>query len=367
VTLTCVITARPSYGRIKSALTALRTRGVDVSVVCVASALLEKYGDVAQQIMRDGFPVTWQGYTQVEGATGAVMARTIALTGIDLVGVFHFTQPDLVVTIADRHETLATAYAAACMNLPLVHIQGGEVSGSIDGKIRSAVTALADLHLVSTPQAQERVSRFAVGDIVVTGCPSIDLARGVNAWPLTKLPGTGVDVDPLQPFLLVLQHPETEVPDEAHTQIQQTQLAVEAVGLPVIWFWPNADAGTDHAAKAIRTWSPKGPVHFVRQVPPEDFVRLMRQCSVLVGNSSAGIREASALGVKVVNIGQRQRGRERAGNVIDVEHHPWQIARAVHRWLDRESPEPSDLYGDGRAGVRIAEAIMAWQQQRRVA
>ena len=365
VKITVVITARPSYARVQTALTALRSYGVDVSIVCVASALLPKYGEVSKQILADGWPITWTSYSQIDGDHGAAMARTMGLTTLDLATLFQQTRPDCVMTIADRHETLATAVAASYQDVPLVHIQGGECTGSIDNKVRNAVTALADLHLVSTQDALQRLSRQAVGHIVVTGCPSIDLALAVDDQPLTSLPGTGAAIDLEAGFLLVLQHPDTETADQATFQIAQTQAAIDAVGIPAVWFWPNSDSGSDAVSKQLRIWSPRVPVHFCRQVPPQDFIRLMRQCAVMMGNSSAGIREGSALGVPVVNIGDRQQGRTRGTNAIDVGYHADQIYKGIQRWRmgTRIKPERSTIYGDGKAGPRIAEALLAWWQQ----
>jgi UDP-hydrolysing UDP-N-acetyl-D-glucosamine 2-epimerase len=364
--VTCVISARPSYGRIKTALTALRARGVDVSVVCVASALLQKYGAIADQIVADGFAVTWTSYSRVDGDHGAASARTMGLTTLDLASLFQHTQPHVVVAIADRHEVLATAVAASYQNLPLAHVQGGETSGSIDNRVRNAVTALADLHLVSNVEAQHRVMHMRPnGPVLVTGCPSIDLAKQVDDTPLLTLPGIGDRVDLLKPFVLVLQHPVTDEAGEAAEQIRQTEIAIDRTPLPCVWFWPGADSGGEAASKQIRQWRPARATHFVRQVPPDDFIRLMRQCSVFIGNSSAGIREGSALGVPVVNIGSRQQGRTRAENVIDVPPESEAIQAAMQRWLRSGRPTPVNIYGDGFAGKRMAEAIVNWGRSRK--
>jgi UDP-hydrolysing UDP-N-acetyl-D-glucosamine 2-epimerase len=343
---------------VRTALAALRARGVDVSV--------EKYGKVVDQIVADGWPVTWQGHTQVSGDCGSVMARTIALTGLDLAGVFEHTQPNVIISVADRHETLATAYAAACLGIDLCHIQGGEQTGSIDNKIRNAVTALADLHLVATREAQVRVMHMQPnGPVLVTGCPSIDLAKQVDATPLTALPGIGDRIDLSQPFVLALQHPVTNEAAHAAEQVRQLQIALDRTPLPAVVFWPNLDQGHEAVAKSWRTWRPARATHFVRQVPPDDFIRLMRQCSILVGNSSAGIREGSALGVPVVNIGSRQQGRTRAENVIDVPPESGAIREAMQRWLRSGRPTPVNIYGDGSAGKRMAEAIELWGRNRK--
>ncbi|MBT8466220.1 MAG: UDP-N-acetylglucosamine 2-epimerase, partial [Deltaproteobacteria bacterium] len=152
-----VITARPSYSRIRTALEALRKRNdIELQILAAASALLDRYGSVVDEIERDGFDVTRKVYMVLEGEQPLTMAKTTGLGMIELATALDNLQPDFVVTIADRHETLATAVASAYMNIPLVHIQGGEITGSIDEKVRHAITKLADYHLVSTEQAAER-------------------------------------------------------------------------------------------------------------------------------------------------------------------------------------------------------------------
>jgi UDP-hydrolysing UDP-N-acetyl-D-glucosamine 2-epimerase len=198
-----VVSARPSYARIKTALDSLMARNVDVDVVCIASALLERYGAVAKQIRQDGFAVDWVSHCQIEGDDPVAQARTMALATLDLSTYFAQTQPHCVVVIADRYEVLSTAVAASYQNIPLVHVQGGEVTGSIDDKVRHAVTQLADLHLVSSDDAARRVKTMRPGaHVVVTGCPSLDLAVTVDGTPLTDLPGHGARIDLTEPFIL---------------------------------------------------------------------------------------------------------------------------------------------------------------------
>ncbi|MBE3038879.1 MAG: UDP-N-acetylglucosamine 2-epimerase, partial [Chloroflexi bacterium] len=146
-----VITARPSYSRIRTALKAIQTHpDLELQLVVAASALLERYGMVVETIKRDGFNINAQVYMVVEGENLASSAKTTGIGLMELGTVFDNLKPDIVVTIADRYETIATAIAAAYMNIPLAHIQGGEVTGSIDDKVRHAITKLADYHLVST-------------------------------------------------------------------------------------------------------------------------------------------------------------------------------------------------------------------------
>ena len=364
-----VVTARPSYSRIRTALHAIHQHpDLELQLVVAASALLERYGHAIQAIERDGFPVAARVYMVVEGENLVTSAKSTGLGLVELATVFDNLAPDAVVTIADRYETLATAVAASYMNIPVVHVQGGEVTGSIDEKVRHAVTKLSNLHLVSTAGAAERVRKLGeeASSVVITGCPSIDIAAEVAASPafdfdpFVKYGGVGPTTDLSKGYLVVMQHPVTTEYEAARQQVDETLYAVRDAGLPVLWFWPNVDAGSDGTSKGIRVFREKeqpGNFHLFRNMFPEDFLRLLVHATAIVGNSSVAIRECSYLGVPAVNIGSRQQGRERGANVIDVEHDRAAIAGAIAEHVRRGKAPSDHLYGDGRAGARIADCL----------
>jgi UDP-hydrolysing UDP-N-acetyl-D-glucosamine 2-epimerase len=366
----CVlVTARPSYSRIRSALRAIQDHpDLELQLVVAASALLERYGSAIQAIEHDGFVPKARVYMVLEGENLVTSAKSTGLGLVELATVFDNLEPHAVVTVADRYETLATAVAASYMNIPVVHVQGGEVTGSIDEKVRHAVTKLANLHLVSTALARERVIKLGEDpvSVVLTGCPSIDIAAVVAAKPaldfdpFVRYGGVGPREDLSKGYLVVMQHPVTTEYEEARQQVDETLYAVKDIGVPVLWFWPNVDAGSDGTSKGIRVFREKEKApnfHFFRNMFPEDFLRLLHGATAIVGNSSVAIRECSFLGVPAVNIGSRQRGRERGRNVIDVDHDRSAIAGAIREHARRGRPAADHLYGDGRAGERIADAI----------
>jgi UDP-hydrolysing UDP-N-acetyl-D-glucosamine 2-epimerase len=364
-----VITARQSYSRIKTALKAIQGhRDLELQLVVAASALLDRYGTAVDNIEADGFAISAKVYMVLEGENPASMAKTTGLGMLELATVFDNLRPDVVVTVADRYETLATAVAASYMNIPVAHVQGGEVTGSIDEKVRHAVTKLADLHFVSTSKSGERVIKMGEdpATVFVTGCPSIDLAAGIlndptlNFDPFRKYGGVGAPVDLSGGYLVVMQHPVTTEYQLAKQHVFETLHAVRDSELPTLWFWPNVDAGSDGTSNGIRTFREReNPtnIHFFKNMAPADFLRLIHNCRCLVGNSSVGIRESSFLGLPVVNIGSRQGGRERGGNVLDVDYDRREIAGAISRHR-RNGRFPNDhLYGDGLAGERIANLL----------
>ena len=364
-----VVTARPSYSRIRTALKAINEHpDLELQLVVAASALLDRYGSAIQSIERDGFPIQARVYMVLEGENLVTSAKSTGIGLSELATVFDNIQPDAVVTIADRYETLATAVAASYMNIPLVHVQGGEVTGSIDEKVRHSVTKLSNLHLVSTQLAAERVRKLGEDpeSVHVTGCPSIDIAAEVagdpslDFDPFQKYGGVGPTTDLSKGYVVVMQHPVTTEYDEARHQVEETLYAVKDFSLPVLWFWPNVDAGSDGTSKGIRVFREKeNPrnFHLFRNMFPEDFLRLLCASTAIVGNSSVAIRECSYLGVPAVNIGTRQMGRERGHNVIDVRHDRKEIAAAVATHIKRGKPKRDLLYGDGKAGARIADCL----------
>lgn len=365
-----VITARPSYSRIRSVLEAINAHPeLELQLVVAASALLDRYGNAHSVIEREGFRIDRRVYMILEGENLVTSAKSTGLGMTELATVFDDLAPDLVVTIADRFETLATAAAAAYLNIPLVHIQGGEVTGSIDEKVRHAVTKLADLHMVATEHAAERVVRMGerADRVFNTGCPSIDVARRALENPevdfdalFERFGGVGERPDISGGYVVVLQHPVTTEYEASRRHVEETLHAIAEGGIAALWFWPNVDAGSDGTSKGIRAFRESRSlpqVHFFKNLPPEDFIRVLNRSRCIVGNSSVGIRECSYLGVPAVNIGSRQSGRDRGRNVIDVPYDRKAISQAIERWMSNGRSPSDPLYGDGRSGARIAALL----------
>ena len=366
-----VITARPSYSRIKTALQAIdKHPSLELQLVVTASALLDRYGSVVSVIEHDGFHISARAFTVLEGEDPTSMAKTTGIGILELSTVFTNLKPDMVLTIADRYETMATAIAASYMNIPLVHIQGGEVTGNIDEKVRHAISKLSDLHLVSNDSSRNRLIKMGESKdtIYVTGCPSIDLANEVlRSWskyafdPFELYSGVGPQIDISSDYLVVMQHPVTTEYLFAKTQIEETLHAIEELDIPTIWFWPNVDAGADGTSKGIRTFREKKqskPIHFFKNMEPHHFIKLLIGCKAIVGNSSVAIRECSYLGVPAVNIGPRQSGRDRGANVVDVPHERQAILAAILKQFEWPRAIGKDhTYGDGSAGEKIANTL----------
>jgi UDP-hydrolysing UDP-N-acetyl-D-glucosamine 2-epimerase len=363
-----VVGSRANYSSIKSAMHAIATHPeLELQLVVGASALLDRYGSVTELIERDGFEPDEKVFMLIEGETPATMAKSTGLGLLELPTAFERLEPDVVITVGDRFETMSTALAATYMNIPLAHTMGGEVSGNIDESIRHAVTKFAHIHFPASQGAGERIVRLGEDPdcVHVVGCPRMDLVAEVlndRSDGLSELFETGVggrfSLD--EPFLIVSQHPVTTEYGDGKQQIQKTLKAVQELGVPAIVLWPNADAGAEHIAAGIRQWrehNDDSKLHFFKNLDTTDYIKLMARTACLVGNSSSAIREGAFIGTPAVNIGPRQEGRDRGSNVVDVDYDGEQIADAVRAQMANGRYPMEPIYGDGHAGERIADIL----------
>lgn len=364
-----VITARPSYSRVKTVLSAIQEHpNLELQLIVAASALLDRYGSAVNYIVKDGFEIAAKVFNVLEGENLTAAAKTTGIGILELSTVFDNLKPDIVVTVADRFETMATAIAASYMNIPLAHIQGGEVTGNIDEKVRHSITKLADYHFVASESAKERVVKLGENPDFVfnTGCPSIDLAKEVKENsdalpfnPYEKYGGVGATPDLSNGYLVVMQHPVTNEYQDSRKHIEATLEAVYQLNRTTLWFWPNVDAGADGTSTGIRAFREQHQlpnVHFFKNMEGKDFLHLLHHADCLIGNSSVGIRECAYLGVPVVNIGTRQNRRDRGSNVVDVTYDVQAIKKAIEERIS-SSKQISNVYGGGDAGEQIAQLL----------
>lgn len=363
-----VVGSRANYSSIKAVMRAVKNHPeLELQLVAGASALLDRYGAVVDIMERDGFSAQARVFMLVEGETPATMAKSTGLGLIELPTIFEKLEPDVVLTVGDRFETMATTLAAAYMNIPLAHTMGGEVSGNIDENIRHAVTKFATIHFPACEDARERIIRLGERPETVhnVGCPRMDLVAEILATRGRMnddlfAEGVGASFDISGDFLLVSQHPVTGEYGQGEAQILSTLEACRDVGLPALVLWPNADAGSEDVARGIRKYrerNPSAPFHYVKNLPPEKYIPLMATTRCLVGNSSSAIREGAFIGTPSVNIGSRQTARQRGQNVIDTDYSRSAIADAIRDRIKAGRFDSEPIYGDGKAGPRIAEIL----------
>ena len=263
---------------------------------------------------------------------------------------------------------MSTAIAASYMNIPLAHIQGGEVTGNIDEKVRHSITKLSDYHFVSSEDSYKRVLKLGENPKMIfnTGCPSIDLALEVSKNkkltfnPYKKYGGVGSFPDLSKGYLVVMQHPVTNEYFDSRKNIEITLKAISELKITTLWFWPNIDAGSDGTSSGIRAFRESNElenVHFFKNMNGLDFLNLLDNSIALIGNSSVGIRECSFLGVPVINIGTRQNRRLRSCNVFDIDYNINQIVESVQKIIKSNIRKKSKIYGDGNSGKKIAQIL----------
>ena len=366
-----VVHSRANYGRIKTVMREISCHpSLELQLVVGSSALLERFGSAINNIRADGFKELATVSSIIEGENPTTMAKSTGLAIIELATHFENLKPDIVLTVADRFETLATAIASSYMNIPLAHTQGGEVTGNIDESVRHAITKLAHIHFPATKKASEFIVRLGEDPktVFLTGCPAIDLVAesdlvlNKDKLNINKI-GVGGEINLERDFLLVLQHPITSEYGEGVSQINETIKAVYKLsqkGMQVLWLWPNVDAGSDDVSNGIRTFRENikaRNIRFFKNFQPEEYVSLLANAKCIIGNSSSGIREASFLGTPFVNIGTRQTGRERGENVIDVNYKSDEIYNAILKQIKNGKYPKSNLFGDGNSGKKIAQIL----------
>ncbi len=365
----CVVVAsRANYGRVKYLMKAIKEHpSLNLQLVLGASALLERYGKAVNVIKSDGFTPLHSIHYVVEGQTLATQAKSTGLGIIELSSVFSNMNPDLVITVADRYETMATAIAASYSNIPLAHLQGGEISGNIDDKVRNAITQLSDYHFVCTEKSYERVIKMGAekSNVYNFGCPAMDILvkedLSLSNYLMKKYRGVGHEMDWEKPYILIMQHPVTTSYGQGYFQINNTlNAAKEIKNMQKVVLWPNIDAGSDDVSKGIRNFRENNSnekFNYQKNFSPEDYARVLSNAKCCVGNSSSFIREGSFLGIPCVLIGDRQKGREHGENVIFSGYEGDLITKKIKYQLSSKVFKKSQLFGKGNAGLLIADKI----------
>jgi UDP-hydrolysing UDP-N-acetyl-D-glucosamine 2-epimerase len=362
-----VLVDRANYGRLKPVMHVLQDHAeIQLQVVCAGTMVLERFQQPVNVVRSHGFPVDSEIYLELEGSTPTTMAKSVGFGVIEFASEFQRLKPDIVLIIGDRYEALSAVLAAAFMNLCIAHIQGGEVSGSIDESTRHAISKYSHYHFPSTKRAADYLVRMGEkpDTILGIGCPSSDIARSIDLtapMDVINTRGSGITLDTDQPFLLALFHPTTT--EFGHESEDMTELlhALERIAMPTLLLWPNIDAGSDHISKQVRVFRDQHQVGWMRTITnltPEDYIRVLARSACAIGNSSSFVRDSSHFGTPVVLVGHRQDGRETDENVIRCEASRDDIEKTIRTHLAHGRYGPSTLYGDGKVSDRIAAALV---------
>lgn len=367
--ITFVIVNRANYGRVRYLLLSLKkNKNFELQIVLCSSTLLNKYGNLDKIIEADGFKINFKIFCNIEGENLISMAKTSGVLINDLSTIINYLNPDCVVTIGDRFESISTAIVASYLNIYLIHIQGGELSGSIDDSIRHAITKFSNLHLVATKNAKKNVIQMGENpkNVFNVGCPSldeikkIDFKKKVNLSKKPYFSGTGKLVDLNRNYLVCLIHPDTKNLDSNKKIVENTISAIKRINLQTIYLWPNIDGGSNVISKYLRSveqdLKDNEIINFYKNFKNDDYYKIIKNSKCLIGNSSSGIRECSYLGVPVVNIGSRQHLREKGTNVVDVKISEESIYKAIKKQMNKKFKQ-NNLYGSGDSVKKIIKIL----------
>jgi len=327
-----IIHNRANYGSIKSLLVLLKhNKDFNLQIIVGGSANLERFGSVNKIIKKDKFKIDKSINFVIEGNSPIEMAKSTGLAILEISNALNELKPDLVITIGDRYETMATAVSASYMNIPLAHTMGGEVSGTIDENVRHAVTKFSNIHFAATKLAKKNIIRMGEDKSYVfnVGCPRIDEVKHILKIEPSDLNntinkfGVGSKLNLNKPFITIMNHPVTTEYGNGEKEISNILDIVNKINIQKIVFWPNPDAGSEDISRGIRKWREKfgdNKTRYFKNLEQKYFYHILNKTKCLIGNSSSGVREGCFIGVKNICIGSRQSGREIGKNTIMVKN-----------------------------------------------
>lgn len=358
----CIVTGnRSEYSKLKPVMRAVINHpDLELILIVIASHLLDDFGKTVEVIKKDGFKIDAVAQTVTAGEDLVSMVKSVGLCTLEIPTFFSLYKPDVVLISGDRFEVLGVAISAAFMNIPLAHLEGGEITGAIDESIRHVITKLAHIHFPATAKSAERIIKMGEKPDMVfnVGCPSVDIILS------KKKPSDEMykkyNLDKNKPFLIVAQHPVTTEYNYCREQIRETLKAISELKINTVMLYPNVDAGSKDMVREIRLFNIAKKLEYVtmeKNIIFEDYISLLAEATCMVGNSSSGIREACYFGTPVVNIGTRQNGREKGGNVINVGYNETEIKQAVLNSIQHGRYSPEYIYGEGNSSEKIVKIL----------
>ncbi|MEA4828310.1 MAG: UDP-N-acetylglucosamine 2-epimerase [Clostridium sp.] len=355
---------RADYGIYYSVLKAIENHSeLDLSLIVCGMHLSPEFGLTVEEIESDGFFIADKIETILSSDTGASMAKSIGITLMGITQTLERIKPDVLLVLGDRGEMMAGALAAIHMNIPVAHIHGGEVTGTVDESIRHSITKLSHIHLPATEDSKKRILKMGEKekDIYVVGAPGIDYIKNTQYLSREELlKRFNLKDDKL---FIMTQHPVTTERDEVEWQVRQTFEALVECGIQTIVSYPNSDNGGREIIKVIEEYRSKYDFFKVfRNLSQVEYLSILNVADAMIGNSSSGIIEAPSFRLPVINIGTRQDGRLRAVNVIDVGYTKEEILSGINKALyegeyNEKLASCINPYGNGDAGEKIADIL----------
>ncbi len=364
--------SRATYGYSRNVMRAMRDfPELELATLVTGMHLMEEMGNSVALIERDGFPMTARVPLAPSGDGAGAWSRAMGEAMAGFAEAMERIAPDIVLLSGDRAETLTLCVAAAYMGLPIAHIQAGDKSGHIDDAARYAIAKLAHIHFASCDDSAERLRRLGEQDFRIfnVGAPQLDDMD--RPFPPRRLAVEGGEIDLAAPYVLLVQHPVMAERDEAARQMEASIEACLETGLPVVWIYPNSDLGYRDIVALIARYRAHPRVRAVANLERDDYLALLKNARALVGNSSSGILEAPSFKVPVVNVGNRQRGRPQASNILNCPPEREAIAATLEKALHDPDFRAAcaravNPYGDGRSGPRICRILSEIALDRRL-
>lgn len=354
--------SRGEYGYIRPVIRLIeKDADLGYELIVTNMHLLQDFGMSCKEIENDNIKISQKIFMTLAGYTNTTMVKSLGIFMLSITDTFEKISPDIILLAGDRGEQLISAIVGAHMNIPVAHIQAGEVSGNIDGMARHAITKFAHIHFASNEDAANRLKKMGEEDFRIkeVGAPQLD--EFIKNMFLKKEDiYEKFHLTPNEPIILVVQHPVTEESIFAGDQMEETLKAIIRLKMQTLLIYPNNDAGSILIQKKIDEYR-RPYIHVERNLKREEYAGIMSVVDVIVGNSSSGIIEAPSFQLPAVNIGRRQIGRYQGKNVINTEHDSNKIEAAIKKALTKEFRESlvsmKNPYGDGKASQRIVDIL----------
>ncbi len=357
---------RSEYDIMSSVYKAIKNHNdLDLQLIVTGAHLTEEFGLTLEQIKEDGFEIADQIPSLLSGGDLSLRVKGLAIQLQSIIQTVTRLNPDFLIVLGDREESMTAALIGAYMNIPVAHIAGGDKSRTVDDQIRHAVTKLSHIHFVTNEDSAKRILNLGeeLFRIFNVGNPGLD--RFISTPYLSKkeiLKSLNLNWEDNKPYLMVIQHPISSEIENTSNQIRETLEAIKELEMHAIWIYPNSDPGSGKIIDTFNEYKNLEYLHFHKNIPRNIFVNLLRNCSCLIGNSSAGILEAPSINLPVVNIGIRQEGRLHSENVLFVDHNKFEIINAIKKTLTDEDyiakvKGCSNPYGEGKSSVKIAKIL----------
>lgn len=363
-----IITNRANFARMKTLLIEIKkSKKLNLQIVLSGSSLSHRFGQLEKELKKSQLQIAAKSFFLIDGGDPIIQAKSTGLAITEFSTIFSKLKPQMVITVGDRYETIATAITATYMNIPLAHLQGGEVSGNLDEMVRHSITKLSSYHFTTSKNSKNRVLKLGEekNRVFFSGCPGMDFLKfckkKIKSDFLNKISFTGKKFKFNEKYLLVVNHSvSTENKKDNLKKINILLKTLAKIKIHKIMFWPNPDAHSDLISGQMRTFREKYKAKnftFIINSSPEDYANLIYNSNCLVGNSSSFIREGSYLGIPAVILGNRQSKREVGKNIVFSEYNSKSIIKNINFQLTKKRYKPQKIYGNGNAGKYIRKIL----------